>query len=210
MTENKENDTERQSFSSVDLSEPTRKGLEDMGFSTMTPIQAKSIPVLLTGKDVLGAARTGSGKTLAFLIPAIELLHRLKFKPVNGVSNSAFNCLVTTHILGTGVIIITPTRELALQIFGVAKDLLAHHSQTVGVIMGGANKRAETEKLVKGVNLIVAVPGRLLDHLEVGSILDFACPAYVRRLQKDSYSGILKRLLSTKPTVYWKLVSRNR
>ena len=85
MTENKENDTERQSFSSVDLSEPTRKGLEDMGFSTMTPIQAKSIPLLLTGKDVLGAARTGSGKTLAFLIPAIELLHRLKFKPVNGV-----------------------------------------------------------------------------------------------------------------------------
>jgi ATP-dependent RNA helicase DDX18/HAS1 len=55
-----------------------------MGFSTMTQIQEKSIPVLLAGKDVLGAARTGSGKTLAFLIPAIELLHRLKFKPLNG------------------------------------------------------------------------------------------------------------------------------
>jgi len=66
-------------------------------------------------------------------------------------------------------VIVTPTRELALQIFGVAKDLMAHHSQTFGIVMGGANRRAEAEKLVKGVNLLVAVPGRLLDHLEVRS-----------------------------------------
>ncbi|KAI4528462.1 DEAD-domain-containing protein [Schizophyllum commune Loenen D] len=137
-------------FSTLELSEPTMKGLTDMGFSTMTPVQAKSIPVLLAGKDVLGAARTGSGKTLAFLIPAIEMLHRLKFKPMNG----------------TGIIIITPTRELALQIFGVAKDLMAHHSQTYGIVMGGANRRAEMEKLQKGVNLLIATPGRLLDHLQ--------------------------------------------
>lgn len=67
---------------------------------------------------------------------------------------------------GTGIIIISPTRELALQIFGVAKDLMAHHSQTFGVVIGGANRRAEVDKLVKGVNLIIATPGRLLDHLE--------------------------------------------
>jgi ATP-dependent RNA helicase DDX18/HAS1 len=72
-------------FSTLELSEQTNKALADMGFSTMTPVQEKSIPVLLAGKDVLGAARTGSGKTLAFLIPAAELLHRLKFKPMNGV-----------------------------------------------------------------------------------------------------------------------------
>ena len=71
-------------FSSYDLSSHTQEALGEMGFKTMTPIQAKSIPLLLAGKDVLGAARTGSGKTLAFLIPAIELLHRLKFKPMNG------------------------------------------------------------------------------------------------------------------------------
>ncbi|KAJ3882306.1 DEAD-domain-containing protein [Lentinula edodes] len=141
---------ERQPFSTLDLSEQTTRALADMGFSTMTPVQAKSIPVLLAGKDVLGAARTGSGKTLAFLIPAVELLHRLKFKPMNG----------------TGIIIVSPTRELALQIFGVAKDLMQHHSQTYGIVMGGANRRAEEEKLTKGVNLIVATPGRLLDHLE--------------------------------------------
>lgn len=68
---------------------------------------------------------------------------------------------------GTGIIIITPTRELALQIFGVAKELMAHHSQTFGIVMGGANRRAEVDKLQKGVNLLVAVPGRLFDHLEV-------------------------------------------
>lgn len=75
----------RPPFSSLGLSEATMKALEEMKFENMTPVQAKAIPPLLAGKDVLGAARTGSGKTLAFLIPAVELLHRLKFKPRNGV-----------------------------------------------------------------------------------------------------------------------------
>jgi len=68
--------------------------------------------------------------------------------------------------LGTGVIIVSPTRELALQIFGVARELLSHHTQTYGIVMGGANRRAEAEKLSKGVNLLIATPGRLLDHLQ--------------------------------------------
>jgi ATP-dependent RNA helicase DDX18/HAS1 len=67
---------------------------------------------------------------------------------------------------GTGVIVVSPTRELALQIFGVARELMAHHSQTYGIVMGGANRRAEAEKLAKGLNLIIATPGRLLDHLQ--------------------------------------------
>ena len=67
---------------------------------------------------------------------------------------------------GTGVIIVSPTRELALQIFGVVRELMSHHSQTYGVVIGGANRRAEAEKLGKGVNLLVATPGRLLDHLQ--------------------------------------------
>ena len=69
--------------------------------------------------------------------------------------------------IGTGIVIVSPTRELALQIFGVAKDLMAYHSQTFGIVIGGANRRAEAERLEKGVNLLVATPGRLLDHLEV-------------------------------------------
>lgn len=67
---------------------------------------------------------------------------------------------------GTGVIVVSPTRELALQIFGVARELMTHHSQTYGIVIGGANRRAEAEKLAKGVNLIIATPGRLLDHLQ--------------------------------------------
>lgn len=84
-----ENDSSRQPFSDLELSENTTKALSEMGFKTMTPVQARAIPPLLAGKDVLGAARTGSGKTLAFLIPSVELLCQLKFKPRNGW----FSCL---------------------------------------------------------------------------------------------------------------------
>ena len=86
---------ERKPFSELGLSENTMKALEEMGFKTMTPVQEKAIPPLLTGRDVLGAARTGSGKTLAFLIPAVELLHRLKFKPRNGAL-----CLLFRSVFG--------------------------------------------------------------------------------------------------------------
>ncbi len=79
-----EEDGNADTFTSLDLSKGMQDALAEMGFTKMTQVQAKSIPVLLAGKDVLGAAKTGSGKTLAFLIPSIELLHRLKFKPQNG------------------------------------------------------------------------------------------------------------------------------
>lgn len=151
-TQQESEDTENDNYNFADagFSEPTMKAVEAMGFKTMTKVQAKTIPPLLAGRDVLGAAKTGSGKTLAFLLPAIELLYSLKFKPRNG----------------TGVIIISPTRELALQIFGVARELMENHTQTFGIVIGGANRRQEAEKLVKGVNLLIATPGRLLDHLQ--------------------------------------------
>ena len=124
-----------------------------MKTTTMTPIQMKSIPVLLAGKDVLGAARTGSGKTLAFLLPAIELLHRLKFKPMNG----------------TGVIVITPTRELALQI-NEQLDKFRHcyHLRSAAVI-GGVGMGPQRQAFAKGVEIVVATPGRLNDHLDSGT-----------------------------------------
>lgn len=145
--------SEPKNFQDLPLSAKTQSALSQMGLTTMFEIQRRAIPPLLAGRDVLGAAKTGSGKTLAFLIPAVEMLHALRFKPRNG----------------TGVIVISPTRELALQIFGVAKELMEPHSQTFGIVMGGANKRAEAEKLAKGVNLLVATPGRLLDHLQTTS-----------------------------------------
>lgn len=71
-------------FADLDLSEPTHKAIVALGFKKMTSVQHRSIPAALSGRDILGAAKTGSGKTLAFLIPAIELLHKLSFKPRNG------------------------------------------------------------------------------------------------------------------------------
>ncbi|CAL1369969.1 unnamed protein product [Linum trigynum] len=138
------------SFDSLGLSEPTRKAIQEMGFQYLTQIQSRAVPPLLIGKDVLGAARTGSGKTLAFLIPAVELLYNVRFAPRNG----------------TGVVVICPTRELAIQTHKVAEDLLKYHSQTLGLVIGGAARKGEAERLVKGVNLLVATPGRLLDHLQ--------------------------------------------
>ena len=141
-----------QQFSSLPLLPRTLKGLGELNFVTMTKIQAKTIPPLLEGKDVLGAAKTGAGKTLAFLVPTIELLSKVQFTARNG----------------TGAIVISPTRELSLQTYGVLRDLCSHsgHTQTHGLIIGGANRRAEAERLVKGVNIVIATPGRLLDHLQ--------------------------------------------
>ncbi|KAJ0238354.1 DEAD-box ATP-dependent RNA helicase 51 [Hirschfeldia incana] len=139
-----------ETFESLDLSEQTFEAIKAMDFKHMTQIQAGSIPPLLEGKDVLGAARTGSGKTLAFLIPAVELLFKERFSPRNG----------------TGVIVICPTRELAIQTKDVAEELLKHHSLTVSMVIGGNNRRSEAQRIANGSNLLIATPGRLLDHLQ--------------------------------------------
>jgi len=136
-------------FKELPLLAETQKAIDEMKFEFLTKIQAISIPSLLAGRDIEGAAKTGSGKTLAFLIPTIELLARAKFKPRNGI----------------GAIVITPTRELALQIYGVLTEIIKFHPQSHGLVMGGANRSREAEKLRRGVNIVVATPGRLLDHL---------------------------------------------
>ncbi|KAM9302475.1 ATP-dependent RNA helicase DDX18 [Gastrophryne carolinensis] len=143
---------EDRAFSSLSdaVNEATLRAIAEMGFTHMTEIQHKSIRPLLEGRDVLAAAKTGSGKTLAFLIPAIELVSKLRFMPRNG----------------TGVLILSPTRELAMQTYGVLKELMAHHVHTYGLVMGGSNRSAEAQKLANGVNIVVATPGRLLDHMQ--------------------------------------------
>nr|AAC27683.1 helicase pitchoune [Drosophila melanogaster] len=145
-------DSDDRSFASLKgaVSEATLRAIKEMGFTEMTEIQSKSLTPLLKGRDLVGAAQTGSGKTLAFLIPAVELINKLRFMPRNG----------------TGVIIISPTRELSMQTFGVLKELMAHHHHTYGLVMGGSNRQVESEKLGKGINILVATPGRLLDHLQ--------------------------------------------
>eukprot|EP01032_Pedospumella_encystans_P026020 gene26020-29391_t len=138
-------------FEILPISDALKDALKKMKFDKMTQIQAKSIPECLAGNDLVGAAKTGSGKTLAFLVPIIELLSKVQF----------------TRTQGTGAIVISPTRELSLQIYGVLRDLIEHAGlpQTHGLVMGGANRKAEVDRLVKGVNILVSTPGRLLDHL---------------------------------------------
>merc|ERR1719327_1641727 len=118
--------------------------------SRLTEIQSKAIPLLLQGKDVLAAAKTGSGKTLAFLVPAVDLLYNVKLAPRNG----------------TGTLVISPTRELAMQIYDVLRNISKYMSQTFSICVGGMNRRQEADKLCKGVNTLVATPGRLLDHMQ--------------------------------------------
>nr|CAD1818364.1 unnamed protein product [Ananas comosus var. bracteatus] len=175
-----------QPFSDLPISELTMKAINEMGFVNMTQIQARAIPHLMEGKDVMGAARTGSGKTLAFLIPAVELLYHAHFTSRNGA----------------GVIIVCPTRELAIQTHAVAKDLLKYHSQTLGLVMGGNNRRGEAEHLAKGVNILVATPGRLLDHLQNTKclIIDEADRILEENFEEDM-KQIFKRLPEDRQTV---------
>merc|ERR1712227_498681 len=147
---NSDVETAWSSLSDKVSSETIKAIVEGMGYQNMMPIQARAIPHLLTGKDVLAAARTGSGKTLAFLVPIVELITKLKFMDRNG----------------TGAVILAPTRELAMQTYGVLKELMADHPQTHGLIMGGSDRKQEAKRLGNGVNIVVATPGRLLDHLQ--------------------------------------------
>jgi ATP-dependent RNA helicase DDX18/HAS1 len=137
-------------FNNLEVCQNIIKAIDEMGLKNMTKVQARAIPQLLCGRDMMGAAQTGSGKTLAFLIPAVEHLCRAKFIPINGM----------------GALIITPTRELSLQIYAVAKDLMRYHDHSKGIVIGGTNRYTELEKLNKGINLLVSTPGRLLDHLQ--------------------------------------------
>ncbi|XP_059053656.1 probable ATP-dependent RNA helicase pitchoune [Achroia grisella] len=121
-----------------------------LGFNKPTRIQAESLPYLLLGNDLIGAAKTGSGKTLAFLIPAIDRLIKLGFNRKRG----------------PGCIIISPTRELALQTNEVLKNLLKDIPISHCLIVGGEKKTKDIKTLKKGANIIVSTPGRLWDHLQ--------------------------------------------
>jgi len=136
------------SFEELDLIDPIKKALKTEGYTKPTPIQAQSIPLILAGNDLLGCAQTGTGKTAAFAIPIIQLL--MKQTPVKGLRSIR-------------TLIVTPTRELAIQIgesFG-AYGKNTHLKYTV--VFGGVGQKAQTDALQKGVDILVATPGRLLD-----------------------------------------------
>ncbi|ODQ77476.1 hypothetical protein BABINDRAFT_163487 [Babjeviella inositovora NRRL Y-12698] len=144
-------------FSELPISEPTLKGLKEASFVQLTDIQKKTIPLALKGHDVLGAARTGSGKTLSFIIPVIESLLQNKF----------------TEFDGLGALIISPTRELAMQIFEVLTKVGKHNNFSAGLVIGGKDVKYEKERIAK-INILIGTPGRILHHMDqtVGMNLD--------------------------------------
>ncbi|TCD66107.1 ATP-dependent RNA helicase dbp4 [Steccherinum ochraceum] len=160
-------------FADLPISHLTKRGLKKASFIEMTDIQAQSLPVSLKGKDVLGAARTGSGKTLAFLVPVLEVLYRRKWGPQDGL----------------GALIISPTRELAVQIFEVLRSIGGYHSFSAGLVIGGKNLKDERDRLSK-MNILVATPGRLLQHMD--QTIGFECDN-LQMLVLDEADRILDR-----------------
>lgn len=136
-------------FRELPISEATLKGLRESAFVKMTEIQKESIPVSLKGHDMLAAAKTGSGKTLAFLIPVVEKLYREKW----------------TEFDGLGALIISPTRELAMQIYEVLVKIGRHSSFSAGLVIGGKDVKFELERISR-INILIGTPGRILQHMD--------------------------------------------
>lgn len=136
-------------FDKFPISSRTADGLKKHGFEIPTSIQRASIPHILAGRDVLGAAKTGSGKTLAFVIPLLEKLYRSQWSSIDGL----------------GALVLAPTRELAMQIFEVLRKAGCSHDFSAGLLIGGKDFEAESEVLPQ-MNIIVGTPGRVLHHLE--------------------------------------------
>ncbi|XP_042066577.1 DEAD-box ATP-dependent RNA helicase 32-like isoform X1 [Salvia splendens] len=137
-------------FFQLPLSKRTKDGLAASDYTKMTDIQRASLPHSLCGRDILGAAKTGSGKTLAFVIPVLEKLYRARWGPEDGV----------------GCIIMSPTRELAGQLFEVLKNVGVHHGFSAGLLIGGRKDVGEEKERVNGLNILVCTPGRLLQHMD--------------------------------------------
>jgi ATP-dependent RNA helicase RhlE len=140
-------------FRKLALTEPVLKALAHEGYTTPTPIQQQAIPFILQGKDLLGCAQTGTGKTAAFAIPILELMQAQK--PLGP---------------GIKVLVLTPTRELAIQI----DESFAAYGRYAGirhtVIFGGVSQHSQVNELRRGVDILVATPGRLLDLMQQGFI----------------------------------------
>ena len=141
-------------FDDIGLSPEILRAISDAGYETPTPIQEQAIPSVLMGRDVLGCAQTGTGKTASFTLPMIEIL-------ASGRSRARM----------ARSLIITPTRELATQIAENFETYGKYHKLTMALLIGGVSFVEQNAKLDRGVDVLIATPGRLLDHFERGRIL---------------------------------------
>src|SRR5208337_1631440 len=136
-------------FTKLGLSNPVLEGVRAMGYVDPTPIQLRAIPLVLAGQDVIGSAQTGTGKTAAFALPILSKLGQ--------------------HSPQTRMLVLEPTRELAAQVETAIHDFARFTDLRTVVMFGGVGYGRQMDALKSGVDIIVATPGRLLDHLERGT-----------------------------------------
>ncbi len=140
-------------FTELELSKSLQEAIAALGYQETTPIQAQAIPPALQRRDIVGCAQTGTGKTLAFVLPALEHLLRDQNKTKN-----------------PRVAVLEPTRELVIQVAGETQKLATRTPLRVASIYGGAGMRKQTDRLRRGVDVVVATPGRLMDHMRRGNV----------------------------------------
>ena len=137
-------------FDQMGLSAPVLEGVQAMGYTEPTPIQQRAIPTILAGKDVIGSAQTGTGKTAAFALPILSKLDR--------------------PAPGPRVLVLEPTRELAAQVDASFKALAKFTHLRIGLVYGGVGYGTQNDALRRGVDILIATPGRLLDHIQRGTL----------------------------------------
>ncbi len=141
-------------FDTLPLDSKLLRAVSDQGYATMTPIQAKAIPIVLAGRDVMGAAQTGTGKTAAFSIPLLQRMLRHE------------NASMSPARHPVRALVLAPTRELADQVAANVKAYARHTQLRSAVVFGGVDMKPQTAGLKAGVEVLIATPGRLLDHIE--------------------------------------------
>ncbi|NOX76827.1 MAG: DEAD/DEAH box helicase [Gammaproteobacteria bacterium] len=144
-------------FKDLNLEEPLLKALDQAGFSGATDIQSEAIPVILAGRDLMASAQTGTGKTAAFVLPSLQRL--ITTEPAPGV--------------GPRMLVLAPTRELAMQVSDNVRQLSGFCRITSGNVVGGMPYPPQMKMLRRSLDILVATPGRLMDHMEAGRV-DFS------------------------------------
>lgn len=179
------------SFSNLQLAPALARAVSEMGYESMTPIQAQAIPVVLTGQDVMGAAQTGTGKTAAFSLP---LLQRL-LKHENSSTSPARHQV--------RALVLLPTRELADQVAQQIKAYAQYTQLRSAVVFGGMDMKPQTMELKKGIEVLVATPGRLLDHIEAKNVVlnhvEYVVLDEADRMLDIGFLPDLQRILSHLP-----------
>ena len=179
------------SFSQLSLAEPLARAVAELGYEFMTPIQSQAIPMVLQGRDVMGAAQTGTGKTAAFSLP---LLQRM-LKHENTSTSPARHPV--------RALVLLPTRELADQVAQAIKSYAKYTQLRCTVVFGGIDMKPQTAALKRGVEVLVATPGRLLDHIEAKSAVlnqvEYVVLDEADRMLDIGFLPDLQRILSYLP-----------